>query len=89
MVEEMVSGRPPWKKNSMWFNIYALSSGDISALVAVFVLGENEISMDVEVNGMSMDLADMRVNVSEGCFHSALQVEAAREPERVYQVLGS
>ena len=31
------------------------------------------------VIGMGMDLADMRVNASEGFFHSAVQVKATRE----------
>jgi len=34
--------------------------------------------MDVVVSGMSMDLADMRVNVSKGVWHSAVQVKATR-----------
>ena len=79
MVEEMVSGRPPWKKNSLWLSIDALFSGDMSALVAGFLVGEKEISMDVVVSGMSMDFADMRVNASEGFLHNAVQVEASRE----------
>ncbi len=65
MVEEMVSGRPPWKKNYLWLSIDALFVGDISALVAGFVVEEKEIGMDVGVSGMSMDLADMRVNAYE------------------------
>ena len=47
MVEEMVSGRPPWKKNSLWLSIDALFSGDIRALVAGFFMGEKDSSIDV------------------------------------------
>ena len=79
MVEVKVSGRPPWKKNSLWLSIDALFSGDISALADGFFVGEKEISMDVVVSGMSMDLADMRVNASEGFLYSAVQVVATRE----------
>ena len=68
MVEEMVSGRPPWKKKSLWLSIDALFSGDTSALVAGFIVCEKEISMDVVVSGMSLDFADMRVNPTEGFF---------------------
>ena len=53
-------------------------SGDIIALVAGFFWGEKEISTDVWVSGMSMDLARIRVNAYEGFLHSALQVKAAR-----------
>ena len=35
--------------------------------------------MDVVVSGMSMDLAAMRANASEGFLHSAVQMGAARE----------
>ena len=79
IVEVMVSGRPPWKKNSLWLSMDALFSGDMSALVAGFLVGEKEISMDVVVSGISMDFADMRVNASEGFLHNAVQVEASRE----------
>ena len=34
--------------------------------------------MDVWVSGMSMNLARIRVNASEGFFHRAVQVKAAR-----------
>jgi len=64
------------------FSIDALFSGDISALVVGFFLGEKEISMDVEVSGMSMDLANMRVNASEGFLQSAVHVKATRESLR-------
>jgi len=84
MVEEMVSGRPLWKKNSLWLSIDALFSADMSALVAGFFWGEKEISIDVVVSGMSMDFADMRVNASEGFLHNAVQVKAAREGLRSY-----
>ena len=46
--------------------------GDMSALVAGFLVGEKEISMDVVVSGMSMDFADMRVNAFEGFLHNAV-----------------
>ena len=59
--------------------IDALFSEDTSALVAGFFVGEKEISMDVVVRCMSMDLADTRVNASEGFLHSAVHVKAARD----------
>ncbi len=40
--------------------------------------------MDVVVSGMSMDLADMRLNASEGFLHSAVQVKATREGLRSF-----
>jgi hypothetical protein len=63
----------------LWLSIDAVFSGDMSALVAGFFVGEKEISMDVVVSGISIDFADMRVNASEGFLHRAVQVEAARE----------
>ncbi len=51
---------------------------DIRALVAGFFWGEKEISMDVVVSGMSIDLVDTRVNAFEGFLHSAVHVKAAR-----------
>ena len=54
MVGVMVNGRSPWKKNSLWLSMDALFSGDISVLVVGFFLGEKDISMDVEVRGISM-----------------------------------
>ena len=43
--------------------------------------------MDVVLSGMSMDLAAIRVNASEGFLHSAVQVRAAREVFRSYEKL--
>jgi len=75
MVEEMVSGRPPWKKNSMWLSMHALFYWDISALIAWFLVGE-ERSIDVELSGMRIDFAAMRVKESEGVLYSAVHVGA-------------
>ena len=85
MEEEMVSGRPPWEKNSLWFSMDALFLGDISYLVPGFLMGE-EISIYVEVSWMRMNFAAMRVKASEGFLHSAMQVGASKE---VYGVLES
>ena len=74
MVEEIVSGRPPWKKNSLWLNIDVVFSGGMSALVAKFLVGEKVISMYVKVSGMRMDLASMRVKASDRFLHSAVKV---------------
>ena len=57
----------------------ALFYGDISALVAGFLVGEKGIIIDVEVSEMRMDYAEMRVNASEGFLQSAVKVGAARE----------
>ncbi len=80
MVEKMVSGRLPWKKmNSMCFNMEVVFSGGMSGLAAEFLVGKKVLSMDVEVSGIRMDLAAMRVKASYGLLQNTVQVGAERD----------
>ncbi len=84
IVEEMASGRPSWKKNSIWFSMDALFPGDTSALVARFLVRKEEISIDVEASGMRRDFAAIRVKKSDGFLHITVEVGALREVLRSY-----
>jgi len=78
MMDEIVSGRPPRKKSSLWFSTDVLFSGNISAFVVGFLVREKEMSIDVEVSGMKMDFAAMRVKASEGFLHGGAEREVLR-----------
>ena len=87
MVDDVSRERPPLKNCSLWLRMAAATFGDIRARATMSLVRGKEINMEVEPKGMRIDLASMRVKLSEGFLHSVVHVCVACEVLRISRKL--